>query len=50
MAVQGNHDSLVELLLDNGAREVFLDLPPQFKEMQAGINLRKLEAKKRMKP
>ena len=27
MAVQGNHDSLVELLLDNGARVVLLDLP-----------------------
>lgn len=50
MAAQGNHDSLVELLLDNGARLVLLDLLPRFKEMQASINLRKREAKKRKKP
>lgn len=50
MAVQGNYDSLVELLLDNGARAVLLDLPPRFEEMKAGINLRKREAKKRKKP
>jgi hypothetical protein len=50
MVVQGNYDSLVELLLDNGARVVLLDLPPRFREMKAGINLRKREAKKRKKP
>lgn len=32
MAVQGNRDSLVELLLGNGARVVLLDLPPRFKD------------------
>jgi len=36
--------------LDNGARVVLLDLPSRFKEMKAGINLRKREAKKRKKP
>lgn len=33
MAAQGNHDSLVELLLDNGARVVFLGLLPRLREM-----------------
>ncbi|XTI92972.1 hypothetical protein V2W45_1347471, partial [Cenococcum geophilum] len=50
MAIQGNHDSLVEPLLDNRARVVLLDPPLRFKEMQAGIHLPKREAKKRRKP
>jgi ankyrin repeat protein len=45
MAVQGNHESLVELLMDRGAKEN-PDLPPRFKEMQSSIKLRKRRQEK----
>ena len=45
MAVNGNHENLVELLMDRGAKEN-PDLPPRFKEMQNSIKLRKRRQEK----
>lgn len=48
MAVEGNHLSVVELLLDRGAK-VPKNLPKRFGEMQAAINYEKRMAAKRKK-
>jgi ankyrin repeat protein len=47
MAVEGNYEEIVELLLDNKAK-VTPQLPPRFKEMQSAIIFRKrMETKKK---